>query len=384
MSLITATEILARFLEEQASIRTFVVTTNELTRLDDKFVAHVTFLLSGNGIKRFFQRPKVRRDKPFDQSELTTLLNAVDQVEPKVREIIAQRDVDLDKHETDDSATAIPDEHYQYFVDWINYIAENLSDRPNDEERDALLERAFREHINAIEDRDPDEDPDEADQHRKAVIRHAIKQVEYERLCEKTNWLRQALIHFERMRFAARLQAPGAEVNIFRQGFLLLMTAFDAAAFDITRAALREHFFRIIASLGKKETIPLKQWSDFKSHEDFRDQCIEHQLKSFYLKELLSALRRSGVPYTTDEAEIIHVTEMIQRRNVHVHNRGIVDERYLERDERGAPKYNIFNYRLGEIAAIDTPYWERANKLTAECVRNLAAWVAAGSPTTTT
>jgi hypothetical protein len=265
--------------------------------------------------------------------------------------------------------------------DWINYIDANLSQSPTPEERDCLADRSFGKHIDALEGRDPSENPEGHDHYMKAVIRHAIQVVEYRRLAGKINALRRALDLFEQMRFAARLQLPGAEVNLFRQGFLLLMTAFDAAAFDITRAAVRDHFFRLIAILAKKESIAVKQWSEFKSFDEFRDQFIEQQLKSYYLKDLLSALRKAGVAYCTAETDVIRITEMIQRRNVHVHNRGYVDERYMERDEKGTPKYNIFNLKLGGMAAIDESYWEIANRLTADCIKHFAHWATGGAAT---
>ena len=78
-----------------------------------------------------------------------------------------------------------------------------------------------------------------------------------------------------------------------------------------------------------------------------------------------------------DEApgeRFIELVELVMRRNVHVHNRGVVDERYLERDRQGTPRFNIYNLTLGSIAEIDEPYWNRANKLCCHCVERIAAW----------
>jgi len=43
--------------------------------------------------------------------------------------------------------------------------------------------------------------------------------------------------------------------HVLRQGFLLLMTAFDAAVFDLVRIAFRKKFFQIIGTFGKQEGI---------------------------------------------------------------------------------------------------------------------------------
>ena len=48
---------------------------------------------------------------------------------------------------------------------------------------------------------------------------------------------------FADLELLARVARPDAEVNVLRQGFLLLMTAFDAAVFDLVRIAFRKEFF---------------------------------------------------------------------------------------------------------------------------------------------
>lgn len=73
----------------------------------------------------------------------------------------------------------------------------------------------------------------------------------------------------------------------------------------------------------------------------------------------------------------VHLVELVLRRNLHVHNRGVVDERYLERHEKGTPRYNLYNLQLGSVAHIDQPYWERATRLCGTAVERLTRWVEA-------
>ena len=63
------------------------------------------------------------------------------------------------------------------------------------------------------------------------------------------------------------------------------------------------------------------------------------------------------------------------RRNIHVHNRGIVDGKYLEKNESGKPRYNVYGLSEGTVAHIDSAYWERANRLSINCVSLIADWV---------
>ncbi len=68
------------------------------------------------------------------------------------------------------------------------------------------------------------------------------------------------------------------------------------------------------------------------------------------------------------------LVEMVLRRNIHVHNRGIVDERYLERDGKGAPRYNLHNLKLGDVALIDDAYWKAATRRCDHCIDRLYKW----------
>jgi hypothetical protein len=176
---------------------------------------------------------------------------------------------------------------------------------------------------------------------------------------------------------AVRMLRPDTELHVLRQGFILLMTIFDATIFDLMRVALRRDFFGLVGAFGKHDKVPLEDFAKYSSYEEFRDQIIEDQLRGKYLKDLLAILEAQKVelvdPATEDRT--IHLRELVQRRNVHVHNRGRVDDRYLERDSHGVARYNIYNLAPGSFAEVDLPYWERANRLCQACVTRVAAWV---------
>jgi len=136
-------------------------------------------------------------------------------------------------------------------------------------------------------------------------------------------------------------------------------------------------FFRLIGVFGRQEKITLQTLARYGNFEHFRDEVIEEQLKARYLKDLLFLLDELGLQ-CVDKARgerLVELVEIVIRRNVHVHNRGIVDERYLERNEQGTPRFSIYHLSLGIIAEIDAPYWEHANLLCRNCVENLASWV---------
>lgn len=151
----------------------------------------------------------------------------------------------------------------------------------------------------------------------------------------------------------------------------------DAAVFDLVRIALQKDFFRLIGVFGQKQKLALEDFRRYEDFDAFREDLVEGQLKRFYLKDLLFILRDLGVSLVDPNAgdRFIGLIELVLRRNVHIHNRGAIDEHYLEKDERGKPRYNICNFRLGDVAQIDQNYWGRANRLCRNCVAQITAWV---------
>ena len=67
---------------------------------------------------------------------------------------------------------------------------------------------------------------------------------------------------FEEIEVLARMARPDAEINVLRQGFVLLMTTFDAAVFDLARIAFCRRFFDLIGAFGKAEKVTLEDEFD--------------------------------------------------------------------------------------------------------------------------
>ncbi len=63
----------------------------------------------------------------------------------------------------------------------------------------------------------------------------------------------------EDIRPLLRVATPHAEINILRWGFILLITDFKAAVFDLVRLKLRSEFFGMIGRFGKQEKAPLQE-----------------------------------------------------------------------------------------------------------------------------
>ncbi len=132
---------------------------------------------------------------------------------------------------------------------------------------------------------------------------------------------------------------------------------------------------------GGQDKVTMEEISRAGSFAALRDTLIEQQLKPRHLKDLIRLAQRLGVS-CVDEAKgdkHVQLIELVLRRNVHVHNRGVVDERYLEQDDKGCPKYNLFGLKPGDVAVIDEAYLDTANRLCRTCVKRIADWVEAGA-----
>ncbi len=101
------------------------------------------------------------------------------------------------------------------------------------------------------------------------------------------------------------------------------------------------------------------------------------ELTKRYLKDLLAQLQILGVSCVDESVgdRPVQLVELLLRRNLHIHSRGIVDERYLEADpDTGKPRYNLYNLKLGAVAYIDNVYFITAGRLCSNCVDRLARW----------
>jgi hypothetical protein len=184
----------------------------------------------------------------------------------------------------------------------------------------------------------------------------------------------EAIERIEHLRFLGTFSDPDAEINAYRQSFILLMTAFDAAVFDLTRAALRKNFFPFISYFGRDAKLNFEDVGHFATLDEFIEFVTEGQLKNRYLKDILKLLGDVNVPLVDPkEHTSVHLIELVIRRNLHVHNRGIVDQFYLDQDK------NIYNLRHGQAAVIDEPYWVKAVTICQQCVANITDWIEKGA-----
>ncbi len=378
----TAAEVRSRFAAEQDYIQRYVEFLQAKSSIFDEDVWEIGSILRKHRLARF-DRPRPREDHQYSPEELAKLIDSLREIAPRLDEAIARQERRFELVEKPDENATIAD--HPLLGEWIDYMVSMLvgdedGDEAEDEEVSPELLKNLRRHALHQQEENRRETGDD-DAINPDLIDNAIRWAVFIKTRRRLNTLHFLKDRFAELKLVERVTSPEAEINILRQGFILLMTAFDAAIFDLVRVALRNQFFGLIGLFGKQEKISLERLGTFGDFDAFRDQIIEEQLKVRYLKDLLFLLKGLGVKCADEEGgdRFADLIELVLRRNVHVHNRGIADERYLERDQKGVPQFNLFSLAVGDSAPIDGPYWKKAVKLCRICVEHVAAWAEGGS-----
>jgi hypothetical protein len=260
--------------------------------------------------------------------------------------------------------------------EWIMFFMEHVPNNPSAGELEWILAQAIEQ-----QDKQKAEYVTESNTPEflsREQLNHAIRVAFAMRRSQQLDELFNAREQLRREEMLRIVAAPDGELNVYRQGFILLMTAFDAAVFDLAREALRAGFFSNIRWFAGKTKLGVEEFGRYADFAEFRDAVIENQLRGMYLQDILRTLRGVGLFSPKDQKSdpYVRLRELVARRNLHIHNRGIVDDRYLESDERGRPKYNIFHLETGQLAVINEQYWQMANQLCNDAVEEVAGWAA--------
>lgn len=357
-----------QFLEEQVYIQRYVEFVNYKTAIYETNITRLGVLLQKHGIANIDRRREWSRWKePYSPEEIQGIYAVVS---PYIKTIELQlegvnsfmSDKEPPKNLGRIDAREPQGECIQYMLDAL--------------EGDTSIEAIEQAKMDLLEQINDSNAQNGYQEYTEDMVDYAVQAAIYLLGARSYDDLEESLGIIKEIDIAKRMSTPDAEINVLRQSFIVLMTIFDAAIFDIVRVAFKRNFFGLISAFGKQERISLESLGKFGSFENFRDEIIEEQLKSKYLKEILFVLDGLNVPCVnkTEGDKFVHLIEMVLRRNIHIHNRGRVDEKYMERDHKGTPRYNIFNLPLGSIAEIDQQYWERANHLCRNCVTNIANW----------
>ncbi len=140
--------------------------------------------------------------------------------------------------------------------------------------------------------------------------------------------------------------------NIFRQSFINVFSIFDAYVFEYLKKFSYSNPKELEKILdvknNEKVKITLDEMLDFNNIEELKFNMIQKQFTGKYLSELIGKLKKYK-PEIFDDIEYPELMEMIERRNIHLHNKGFVDDKYCD-------SFNIYRLNKGDYAYIDSNY----------------------------
>lgn len=169
----------------------------------------------------------------------------------------------------------------------------------------------------------------------------------------------QELINFERL---LRLIDTKNNINIYRQAFIQLMALFDAFVFDVIRVKFKNNFFEWL-ELFENDTVKLHDIAKCNDFDKFENTIIDKKLKSVYLKDIIHIMKSHNPELFNIDGEIKYANfiEMINRRNCHIHNNGVIDNSYLGINKiNDKPEFNIYNFSIGSYAEINRQYLDES------------------------
>lgn len=154
-------------------------------------------------------------------------------------------------------------------------------------------------------------------------------------------------------------------MNVYRQCFIQTMAYFDNCIFELFECCMKKDYFFWLNKF-KNSSIKTHDMATFSTFETFRDSHISELLKNCYVKDLLLILKNvdSNIFCENGKDVFSEIQELIGKRNVHIHNNGIVDNSYIE-------GFNIYGKVEGEVLIIDEEVLQRTQQLTSYIVQEV-------------
>lgn len=155
--------------------------------------------------------------------------------------------------------------------------------------------------------------------------------------------------------------------NIYRQSFISLFSIFDAYVFDYVKKYFISHpkeledFFK--PDKNEKSKITFDNIIEFEDMQSLVNSLVEQKFEGKYIKQILTLIK-AYKPSVFDGFDYNVIMETVNRRNIHIHNQGLVDSRYVE-------KYNNDKLDIGDYAQISKQYFSNATALLKKFIQNL-------------
>jgi len=166
--------------------------------------------------------------------------------------------------------------------------------------------------------------------------------------------------------------------NIYRQIFINIFSIFDAYVYDNFKVYFRnninelEVFFNPNNSKSDELKFSFKELLEFNDIESVYNTMIEARLNGKYLSNIMRLLNKYKEDFFDKSLSLGDLLEAINRRNIHVHKKGIVDKKYLN-------DTNPYSFNEGDIAYISRDYLFHIFKILTSFDHNLHTLVKEGA-----
>jgi len=143
--------------------------------------------------------------------------------------------------------------------------------------------------------------------------------------------------------------------NIYRQIFINVFSIFDACVFDTLKDFFNKniHELEIFFNPNNSKNDVLKFSFDdlleLSDMESIYNAMIETRFTGKYLSNIVKLLNKYKEDFFDKSLNLSSLLEAINRRNIHVHKKGVVDKKYIN-------DINLFSFKDGDIAYISRDY----------------------------
>ncbi len=155
--------------------------------------------------------------------------------------------------------------------------------------------------------------------------------------------------------------------NIYRQSFISIFSIFDAYVFDHLKKYYFSHIDKLeeffVGSGNDKAKITFETAIKYSDMDALKTAYVEQKFDGKYIRQILIQLHDKH-KNVFDGIEYKEIMEMVNRRNIHIHNQGIADPRYVE-------EYNYFGLNIGEYAPISKQYFMNAEGVLKQFILNI-------------
>lgn len=349
-----------RFLDEMQSIQNYVEYTENNFYNQYK---NIKWAIETDTIKSLIDEFTLHTNNDYESKRNQEVIK---NIHIQIDEAIVEKQEFLDNH----PKIEMPNEEYKILEE--NYgLVEYLNPIYNDD--------SFEAHIQYLRNLKPAELKEEIDSTPKSVLYYSeFKEDDYEKLIEYAiayyyngyiDGIEYDYNNLVDLQTLYRIFDYENTINIYRQSFILMTTAFDAAIFDIAKQIFSDKFFECMGKLNYDKNFKIKDIVTYGDFDKFKIETIDAALKSKYISDILTFLHEYDKDiFIVDNSDIYEdVMEVISRRNIHIHKRGIVDQQYFAKGN-GGRKYG---YSIGEYASIDSIYYNNTYKLLSKLILNL-------------